>query len=146
MKKYIFGHQNKSFCWKLAPAGKPYWRGRIRTVDLLVLTSLDQLLFKLKLNFLFLQNNLSLLWGQLHWAFPFSNSSLAPVSLKMVNLFSGVLYYRWQFKNALFHLFVHCIDFESLQNRLLKVCYVPATSTGLPRVSFFFSFLFLLQW
>ncbi len=31
------------------------------------------------------------------------------------------------------------------QNRLLKVCCVPATSTGLPRVSFFFSFLFLLQ-
>jgi len=29
-----------------------------------------------------------------------------------------------------------------LQNRLLKVCYVPATSAGLPRVSFFFSFLF----
>jgi len=32
------------------------------------------------------------------------------------------------------------IDMESLQNRLLKVCYVPATSAGLPRVSFFFSF------
>jgi hypothetical protein len=38
------------------------------------------------------------------------------------------------------------IDIESLQNRLLKVCYVPATSGGLPRVSFFFSFLCLLQW
>ncbi len=36
------------------------------------------------------------------------------------------------------------IDIESLQNRLLKVCYVPATSAGLPRISFFFSFLFLL--
>jgi hypothetical protein len=35
------------------------------------------------------------------------------------------------------------IDIESLQNRLLKVCYVPATSAGLPRVSFFFSFLFV---
>ena len=34
------------------------------------------------------------------------------------------------------------IDIESLQNRLLEVCYVPATSTSLPRVSFFFSFLF----
>ncbi len=32
------------------------------------------------------------------------------------------------------------IDIESLQNRLLKVCYVPATSASLPRVSFFFSF------
>jgi hypothetical protein len=36
------------------------------------------------------------------------------------------------------------IDIDSLQNRLLKVCYVPATSASLPRVSFFFSFLFLL--
>jgi hypothetical protein len=26
------------------------------------------------------------------------------------------------------------IDIESLQNRLLKVCYVPATSPSLPRV------------
>ncbi len=36
------------------------------------------------------------------------------------------------------------IDIKSLQNRLLKVCYVPVTNAGLPRVSFFFSFLFLL--
>ncbi len=34
-------------------AGKPYWRGSISTVDLLVLTSLDQLLWELKLNFPF---------------------------------------------------------------------------------------------
>jgi hypothetical protein len=37
------------------------------------------------------------------------------------------------------------IDIESLQNRLLKVCYVPASSAGLLRISFFFSFLFLLM-
>ncbi len=36
--------------------------------------------------------------------------------------------------------------YRKSQNRLLKVCCVPATSAGLPRVSFFFSFLFLLQW
>jgi hypothetical protein len=36
------------------------------------------------------------------------------------------------------------IDIESLQNRLLKVCYVPSNSAGLPSVSFFFSFPFLL--
>ncbi len=36
------------------------------------------------------------------------------------------------------------IDIKSLQNRLLKVCYVPVTSAGLPMVSFFFSFLFFL--
>jgi hypothetical protein len=33
-------------------AGKPYWRGRISTVDLLVLTRLDQLVFILKCFFL----------------------------------------------------------------------------------------------
>ncbi len=36
--------------------------------------------------------------------------------------------------------------FQMSRNRLLKVCCVPATSASLPRVSFFFSFLFLLQW
>ncbi len=36
------------------------------------------------------------------------------------------------------------IDIESLQNRLLKVSCVPNTSASLPRVSFFFSFLFFV--
>jgi hypothetical protein len=31
------------------------------------------------------------------------------------------------------------IDIESLQNRLLKVCYVPATSAGIQTVSSLFS-------
>jgi hypothetical protein len=35
------------------------------------------------------------------------------------------------------------IDIEGLQNRLLKVCYVPATSASLPRLSFFSSFFLL---
>ena len=35
--------------------------------------------------------------------------------------------------------------YQKSQNRLLNVCCVPATSTSLPRVSFFFSFLFLLS-
>ncbi len=30
------------------------------------------------------------------------------------------------------------IDIESLQNRLLKVCYVPATSASLNRLLFFY--------
>jgi hypothetical protein len=34
-------------------------KGKYLKVDLLVLSSFNQLLFKLKLNFLFLQNNLS---------------------------------------------------------------------------------------
>jgi hypothetical protein len=33
-------------------------------------------------------------------------------------------------------LFITTIDIESLQNRLLKVCYVPATSTSLKRLLF----------
>ncbi len=37
------------------------------------------------------------------------------------------------------------IDIESLQNRFLKVCYVPGTSAGIPRVSYFFSFFLLLR-
>jgi hypothetical protein len=37
---------------------------------------------------------------------------------------------------------VENIDIESLQNRLLKVCYVPAISTHLPRLLFTY---FLLQ-
>ena len=36
------------------------------------------------------------------------------------------------------------MDIESLQNRLLKVSYVPATSASFPMVSFFFSFLFFV--
>ncbi len=35
------------------------------------------------------------------------------------------------------------IDIESLQNRLLKVCYVPTTSVGLPKLCFFFFFILL---
>jgi hypothetical protein len=34
--------------------------------------------------------------------------------------------------------------YQKSQNRLLKVCCVPATSAGLPRVSFLF--FFFLQW
>ncbi len=39
---------------KKVKAGTPYWRGRLRTVDLLVLTSLNRLLFILKRLFTFL--------------------------------------------------------------------------------------------
>jgi len=38
--------------------GKPKWRGMISTVDLPVLTSLDQLLFILKILLTLLKNNL----------------------------------------------------------------------------------------
>ncbi len=56
----------------MVKTGKTNWRGRLSTVDLLALTSLDQLLLKLKTFFTFLQNELPK-WGvQLYWAFPFS--------------------------------------------------------------------------
>ncbi len=37
------------------------------------------------------------------------------------------------------------IDIESLQNRLLKVCYVPATSAGLNRLHFLLQPLTILM-
>ncbi len=40
-----YDHNNRL----IVRAGKSYWRGRLSTVDLIVLTSLDQLLFKLKI-------------------------------------------------------------------------------------------------
>ncbi len=61
--------------------GKPYWMDRIITVVLLVLTSLDQLLFILKLYFSVFTNNLPYWGGQPYWAFPFSKSSLVGPSL-----------------------------------------------------------------
>ncbi len=51
---------------------KSYWRGRLSTVDLLVLTRLDQLLFYWKYYIPLLQNKLPKWGGQLYWAFPFS--------------------------------------------------------------------------
>ncbi len=42
---------NQNFC--IVKAGKSYWRGRLSTVDLLVPTSLDQLLFISKILFTF---------------------------------------------------------------------------------------------
>ncbi len=41
-------------------AGNPYWRGRLSTVDLLVLTSLDRVLFILKILFNFLKKQATL--------------------------------------------------------------------------------------
>ncbi len=39
---------------------------------------------------------------------------------------------------------VSAIDIKSLQNRLLKVFYVPANSAGLPRVVSFFFYFFVV--
>ncbi len=49
-------HQGQSERWQRP--GNPYWRGRLSTVDLLVLTSLDQLVKILKTLFTFLQSKL----------------------------------------------------------------------------------------
>ena len=40
---------------------------------------------------------------------------------------------------------LHIIDIEGLQNRLLKVCYVPATSAGLASLLFFLGPLTVLM-
>ncbi len=123
----------KLFCSKLAcltllgqvgyldylhQSGNPYLRGRLSTVDLLVLTNLVQLLWVQQTLFTFFCKT-SYLNEEVNRTEPSPSVSVICIS-------------AWT------------IDIESLQNRLLKVCYVPATSAGLLRVSFFFSFLFLL--
>ncbi len=58
----------------LAYSGNPNWRGRISTINLLVLTSSDHLLFILKLDHSFYKTTTG---GQLYRAFRFSKGSLA---------------------------------------------------------------------
>jgi hypothetical protein len=60
------------------------------------LTSLNPLLFKLKLNFSFLQNNLSYWGSQLYWAFLFSKSSLVGV-LQIIPTNEIIIYYLFFF-------------------------------------------------
>ncbi len=67
----IYGHKKiydtaieltSKFIWQegvsIPQPGKSIWRGRLSTVDLLVLTSLNHLIFKLKILFTFQQNKL----------------------------------------------------------------------------------------
>ncbi len=60
--------QLTTLMWCLC-AGNPYWMGRHSTVDLFVLTSLDQPISKLKILTLFYKNKLR--GGQLHRHFPY---------------------------------------------------------------------------
>jgi hypothetical protein len=53
-------------------SGNPYWKGRLSTVDLLVLISLDMLLLLLQKLFTILQNKLTYGGGQLFLTIPFS--------------------------------------------------------------------------
>ncbi len=48
--------------WSYLQPGKSYWRGRLSTIDLLVLSGLDQLLFMLKILFTFFPKLLTLMW------------------------------------------------------------------------------------
>jgi hypothetical protein len=57
-----------------AESGNPYWRGRLNTVDLLVLTSLDQLLLKLKILFTLLTK----------WAILTRRSTVLSIPLQLV--------------------------------------------------------------
>ncbi len=63
----------KNIVW----TGNPYWRGRLSTVDLLVLTSLDQLLLIQQKILCFFTKQATLMY----WAFPFSWCSLVWVTL-----------------------------------------------------------------
>jgi hypothetical protein len=72
-----------------------------------------------------------------------TNLSPRPIlshSLRRKPFFSSVFIVTKTFFICLSH------RYRKFQNRLLKACCVPATSTGLPRVSFYFHFIFLLQW
>jgi hypothetical protein len=67
--------------------------------------------------------------------------------VNVVNLFSIMKGTKQQFVTPKFNIFkqvvVVGIDIKRRKNRLLKFCYVPATSASLPRVSkllLFFSF------
>jgi hypothetical protein len=57
--------------------GNPNWRWRMSTVDLLVLTCLNHLIFKVKLLLTLLTKPATLMGrSTVHWAFPFSQCSL----------------------------------------------------------------------
>jgi len=71
-------------------AGNPYRRGKIRTVDLLVLSSFDQLLLILKTLFFFLTNQALLsrrstvLSLHLHWGFPALGVKVSTITVDCV--------------------------------------------------------------
>jgi hypothetical protein len=53
-RKFLQKRRKQERAEKVSEPGKSYWTGRLSTVDLLVLTSLEQLLFKSKILFTFL--------------------------------------------------------------------------------------------
>jgi len=59
-------------------SGNTHWRGRNSTIDLLVLTSSDEIFFCTVILYIFsfLSNMLSKQGAEAYWAFPFSKSSL----------------------------------------------------------------------
>jgi len=59
--------------------------GRLSTVELLVLTSLVQVIFMLKILFIFFTNQATLVRrsSQLYWAFPFSKAFPLPLGNKI---------------------------------------------------------------
>ncbi len=64
------GYKLRCVKLKIVSTGKSYWRGKLRTVDLLVLTSLNKYLLILKIIIYFLQNKIPKCGGQLHRAIP----------------------------------------------------------------------------
>ncbi len=56
----IFTFMSEDTCIRNANAGNPHQRGRLSTVDLPVLASLDQLIFKLKISITFFNKTICL--------------------------------------------------------------------------------------
>jgi hypothetical protein len=74
---YVVSNINPQVCELIeAPAGKPYWRGKLSTVDLLALTSSYQLLLIMQTSFTFyikqaaLMRRSTVMSLTLRWAFP----------------------------------------------------------------------------
>ncbi len=70
LSKLLESFSNTYFQLMIVPAGKPYWRGRLCTADLLILTILYQLIYILKISVTFLTKQTTLLGGV-----PFHQSS-----------------------------------------------------------------------
>ncbi len=70
-------------------AGKTKWRERLSTVDLLVITTLEQLIFMLKIVFTLLEKQATSRGGQMYLAFPFQLVFPDPTLRQYYKLFSG---------------------------------------------------------
>jgi hypothetical protein len=83
-------------------AGNPYWRGGLSTVDLLVLTSLDQLLFLLKILFTLFTKQATLMRRSTVPSLPFQLGF--PGLSKVIQPSKSIKTWHWQINPAVFTL------------------------------------------